>query len=105
MRLFAAKPKAKAKVGRPGGPKKSAASGPEEKMTPAELVRIGSKLHGREWHAALAEDIGSKYADVHFWAKGEEEIPRHIARFVRVLNLIPAGDRARIVKQARSTAS
>ena len=71
-------------------------------MTPGELVRIGTKLHGKEWHAALAEDIGSKYADVHFWAKGEEEIPRHVARFVRVLNLLPAGERARGVKQARS---
>jgi len=100
MRLFAPKPKAK--LGRPGGSKKSAAGGPEEKMTPGELVRIGTKLHGKEWHAALAEDIGSKYADVHFWAKGEEEIPRHVARFVRVLHLLPPGERARVVKQARS---
>lgn len=103
MRLFAQKPKAKAKLGRPGGAKKSAAGGPEEKMTPSELVRIGTKFHGKEWHAALAEDIGSKYAEVHFWAKGEEEIPQHVARFVRVLNLLPAGERARIIKQARSS--
>ncbi|NQV79222.1 MAG: hypothetical protein HQ495_01645 [Alphaproteobacteria bacterium] len=74
-------------------------------MTPAELVRIGTKLHGREWHAALAEDVGSKYADVHFWAKGEQPIPRTIARFVRVLNLLPAGDRNRIVKQARAASA
>ena len=72
-------------------------------MTPTELVRIGEKLHGKEWHAALAEDIGSKYADVHFWAKGEEETPRHVARFVRVMNLLSAGKRTRIVKQARSS--
>jgi hypothetical protein len=102
MRLFTAKPKPKAKAGRPGGANAPAANGPEEKMTPGELVRIGTKFHGKEWHAALAEDIGSKYADVHFWAKGEEEIPRHVARFVRVLNLLPAGDRARVLKQARS---
>jgi len=100
MRLFAPKPKAK--LGRPGGGQKSAAGGPEKKMTPGELVRIGTKLHGKELHAALAEDIGSKYADVHFWAKGEEEIPRHIARFIRVLNLLPPGERTRLVKQARS---
>ncbi len=74
-------------------------------MTPTELVGIGTKLHGREWHSALAEDIGCKYADVHFWAKGEQEIPQTIARFVRVLHLLPAGDRNRIVKQARAAAA
>jgi hypothetical protein len=102
MRLFAPKPK-KA-LGRPAGGKSNAADGPEEKMTPGELVRIGTKLYGREWHAALAEDIGSKYADVHFWAQGEQEIPRNVARFVRVLNLLPMGERDRLVKKARSAA-
>ncbi len=73
-------------------------------MTPGELVRIGTKMHRKEWHAALAEDVGCKYADVHFWAKGEEEIPRHIARFVRVLHQLPAGERDRLVKRARGAA-
>ena len=101
MRLFAPKPQKK--LGRPGGAKAGAPT-KEEKMTPGELVRIGTKMHGKEWHAALAEDVGCKYADVHFWAKGEEEIPRHIARFVRVLHQLPAGERDRLVKKARGAA-
>lgn len=100
MRIFAPKPVKK--LGRPAGSAKGGGKQKEEKMTPGELVRIGTKMHGSEWHAALAEDIGCKYADVHFWAKGEEEIPRHVARIVRVLHLLPAGERARLVKQARA---
>lgn len=103
MRLFAPKPEKK--LGRPGGPKKDGgAPAKEEQMTPGELIRLGTKMHGREWHAALAEDVGCKFADVHFWAKGEAEIPRTIARFVRVLYQMSSMERERLVRKARGAA-